>query len=206
MEKKSGANVLGIGARMGQKSRQVLDQIGLFLSEEGIHSSVYKPLRGICSLEVIRFDDVQKFLAKIDPVVKREQVQAALAYLEGRISGDELISQYDFEFRSGRRKKSPKGRDELRFPMTRAEALKFSSEKSRKARSDAIHEAYLSRLGGRVLVLPSTFDVSDIQRAFQLSRGRAQSLTKLMEREGLVSLEYRRVPPRFHKVVCTSLI
>lgn len=201
VHKKRDANVLGLEVRIVQKSRDVLNLIADFLESEGIHSAIYEPVRGISSLEIIRVNDLQRFLTQVHVIVKHEQVLATQDYLAGTITGDQLLRTFDIEHVMLRRKKGPNAATRQQFPLTRLEAIRLASEKSSKARLQANRRIFLSRLRNRVLALPVTFDVGDIQKSLQISRGRARELARMMEGEHLVTLRYQKVPPRFRKLV-----
>ena len=59
-----------------------------------------------------------------------------------------------------------------------------------------------ARMRRRASNLPPVFGVKDVEMTFGVSKGRAQRLARLMEKEGLVACTYEKVPPRFHRLKC----
>jgi hypothetical protein len=64
---------------------------------------------------------------------------------------------------------------------------------------------HLRRIEKRVLSLPATFGVRDIERDLGVSKPRAQVPGILMEREGLIKSQFEKAPPRFRKKVFVRL-
>lgn len=200
-----GANALALKVTICQKSDEVLRKIKKFLSLAKIHSAIYVMPTGLNTLEIGRLDDLARFLRSVRVVVKRRQVATALAYLEGRVSGNTLIHVFDQECRLHKRKKSPLKNIGLRFPMTRLEAVRAAEIKAAEGRIRGIHLSFRKRVRQRALLLPRVFDVKDIQRVIGVSRTRSQLLARIMERHGLVKCRFEKVPPRFHKLVCERI-
>jgi hypothetical protein len=167
----------------------------------GIFSVVYKYASGMYSLEVGRIDDLTRFLRSVRCVVKRRQVNVALAYLEGNATGNEFLQVLEEEHLRHRRKTSPLRILGPRFPVTRMRALQSSRVITDKARIEGNRRAFLNRVQKRVLSLPPTFDVKDIEMVLGVSKPRAQVIGIIMEREGFVQSHFERVPPRFRKKV-----
>jgi hypothetical protein len=104
------SKVLQICVVIGQKWRPKLDQIDRFLREAGIDSAKIYPQKYGYTLRVFRIAAVKEILANILPYafLKREQIRAALDYLNGKISGDRLVAIYNREYQLGkRRSKAP---------------------------------------------------------------------------------------------------
>ncbi len=202
---RAGAYALALKVTICQKSLHVLQIIKVFLQLVGIRSVIYTYVNGMHALEIGRIDDLLRFFRSVNSVVKRRQVRTALEYLEGRISGNKLLQVYDIEFRQGKRKNSPRRKIGLRFPMTRFEARRTAATISFEARAKGNRRAYLERLEQRILSLPITFGVRDIQRTIGVSKPRAQVIGNLLVREGFAKFHFERVPPRFRKKVFERL-
>jgi hypothetical protein len=196
-----GSNVLALKATICQRSLEVLLRIKTFLQMLGIHSVVYASKTRANVLEVRRADDLVRFLRHLRTIVKRRQVETALDYLEGRITGNTLLEVFDQEFREHKRKGDPKSKLGLRFPFTRFEAVEAAGVKSAEARIKGNQRSFRERMERRVFSLPPVFGVKEIQRIIGVSKPRAQALGRLMEREGLVRCHFERVPPRFRRLV-----
>ncbi|MDE1858695.1 MAG: hypothetical protein KGI26_06500 [Thaumarchaeota archaeon] len=153
------------------------------------------------TVDIIRVGDVTRFLRVVMSIVKRRQVDAVLDYLEGRIAGNVLLMVLEEEHVAHRRKTSPLRILGPRFAMTRSEALAASAARTGKARVEGNRKAFLTRVQRRVLLLPTTFGVRDLQRVLGVSKPRAQTVGAIMEREGFVKSHFERVPPRFRKKV-----
>ena len=82
---------------MGQKSQEILKKIQAFLVTRRIHSDIYRPKTGISALEIGRVEDLTRFLSSVPSIIKRKQVDCALRYLKGEISGNALIKVFDEE-------------------------------------------------------------------------------------------------------------
>ncbi len=203
---RSWSNTLALKVTMGQKSQGILEKIQAFLLTQGIRSVIYRPKTGVRSLEIGRVEDLTRFLSFVPSIVKRKQVSCALQYLRGEIPGNTLIKVFDEEHTKLRRKSTPMKGLRMRFPLTKLEAVSLADELSLKSRQAAIRQNYLSRMRRRASILPPVFGVKDVERAFGVSRGRAQRLARLMEKEGLVACSYEKVPPRFHKLKCERLL
>jgi hypothetical protein len=200
-----GSNALALKATVCQKSLEVLTRIRTFLLSAGILSVIYTYSNGMNSLEVGRADDLMKFLRSLKSLVKARQVSTALDYLGGKITGNTLLKMYEEEYIRHKRKNSPMRSLGLRFPMTRAGAVEAAGIKSARARHEGHRRRYLERMRARVLALPPTFGVRDIQSALGLSKPRAQFIGKKMVDLGLVSCHFERIPPRFRKKVFERL-
>ena len=120
------SNVLQICIVIGQKWRPKLDQINQFLKSEGIDSGrIYLQKYGH-TLRVFKISAVRKILENMLPFsfLKREQISAGLDYLNGRITGDELIAIFNHEYELGKRRTRPPAvaasltRLELRTPKS----------------------------------------------------------------------------------------
>jgi LAGLIDADG-like domain len=196
-----GSNALSLKATVGQRSLGVLVQIREFLQASGIYSVIYESEHSANSLEVRRARDLIRFLRSLRTIVKRRQVETALEYLEGWISGNQLLRIYEHEYRKHKRKGNPRANLGLRFPMTRFQAVEAAAMKSSEARARGARKSFLGRMERRVLVLPPRFDVKDVQRIIGVSRPRAQKLGRLMEEQRLVRSHFEKVPPRFRKLV-----
>jgi uncharacterized protein with GYD domain len=194
-----GSNVLILTITICQKSIEVLQAIRSLLTLSGIHSMIYQFASGMYSLQIGRNGDIIRFLRSVNAIVKRRQAKASLEYLESKITGNVLLQVLEAEKMSHRRKTSPLRVLGLRFPMTRAEAIRAAALKSADARIKGNRRAYLERLGRRVKSLPITFGVKDIERVIGVSKPRAQVIGILMEREGFVRSHFERVPPRFRR-------
>ena len=188
-----------------QKSIEVLRSIKSKLSEMGIYAAIYKFASGMYTLDIIRVADVTRFLRSVRCIVKRRQVDAALGYLQGRLTGNALLQVLEEEHLQHRRKTSPMRTLGLRFPMTRTKALEVSAIISTKARTEGNRRVYEERVKRRVLSLPVVFSVKDIEMGLHVSKSRAQAIGNLMVREGLVRSHFERVPPRFRKKVFERL-
>ena len=199
------SNVLTLNVTICQKSVEVLQAIKSFLLLSGIYSVIYRFATGLYSLEIGRNDDIIRFLKSVKTIVKDKQVNAALEYLDGRITGNVFLQVLEQEKMNHRRKTSPLRILGLRFPMTRAEAIGVARLKSSEARINGNRRAYLERLTRRVNALPNPFVAKDIERILGLSKPRAQVIGNLMVREGLVRSHFERVPPRFRKKVFERL-
>lgn len=200
-----GSNALALKATIVQRSLEVLTKIRAFLTLWGIHSVIYAYETTANTLEVRRADDLVRFLRHLRTIVKRKQVELALEYLEGRISGNALLQVYDMGFREHKRKGNPMSKPGLRFPMTRFEAVEAAAAKSFEARMKGQQRSYRERIERRVLSLPPIFGVKDIEEVIGVSKPRAQVLGNLMVKEGLVKSHFERVPPRFRKKVFVRL-
>jgi len=196
-----GAFALALKVTICQKSLDVLRKMKSFLLLVGIQSVVYSYKNGLHVLEIGRIHDLSRFFRLIKPVVKKRQVQTALDYLEGRLSGNKLLQIFDREYTKHKRKNSPLRALGPRFPMTRFEARGAAAAISYDARMEGNRRAYLARLEARVKSLPSPFGVKDIERVIGVSKPRAQVIGNLMVREGYVKSHFERVPPRFRKKV-----
>ena len=197
----TGSNLLTLSVAICQKSKEVLRAIRSLLMTRDIHSAIYRFANGMYSLDLNRVGDLTRFLHSMKVVVKMRQVQAALEYLEGRMTGNRLLQVLEEEHVHHRRKTSPIRILGPRFPMTRTQALDSSAVRSAKARVEGNRRAFHRRLEKRVLSLPSKFGVRDLEKVIGVSKPRAQVLGVLMEREGFVRSHFERVPPRFRKKV-----
>ena len=121
------------------------------------------------------------------------------------MSGNTLIKVFDDEHMKLRRKSTPLKGLGIRFPLTKLEAVTLANELSQKSRLAANREIYTARMRRRASSLPPVFGVKDVETTFGISRGRAQRLARLMEKEGLVTCTYEKVPPRFHRLKCERL-
>ena len=199
------SNTLALKVTMGQKSQEILKKIQAFLVTRRIHSDIYRPKTGISALEIGRVEDLTRFLSSVPSIIKRKQVDCALRYLKGEISGNALIKVFDEEHTKLSRKFTPMKGLGMRFPLTKHEAVALANELSEKSRIAANRKIYLARMRRRASNLPPVFGVKDVERTFGVSKGRAQRLARLMEKEGLVTCSYEKVPPRFHKLKCERL-
>jgi len=191
-----GAFALALKVTICQKSLDVLQKIKSFLILFGIRSAIYCYKNGLHVLEVGRIYDLSRFFHLIKPVVKNRQVQTALDYLEGRISGNSLLQIFDQEYAKHKRKNSPLRSLGPRFPMTRLEAREAAANISLKARIKGNRTAYLNRLEKRILALPAVFHVRDIESTVGVSKPRAQVIGNLFVREGFAKFHYERVAHR----------
>ncbi len=156
-------------------------------------------------MEIGRVEDLTRYLSSVPSIIKRKQVDCALLYLRGEISGNTLIKVFDGEHTKLRRKSTPIKGLGIRFPLTKLEAVALANELSQKSRQAANRKIYTARMRRRASSLPPVFGVKDVETTFGVSKGRAQRLARLMEREGLVACSYEKVPPRFHKLKCERL-
>ncbi len=87
-----------------------MDQLDWFLRNVGIDSArIYLQKYGY-TLRVFKITAVKEILANMLPYsfLKREQIRAALDYLDGKITGDRLVAIFNHEFELGkRRSKAP---------------------------------------------------------------------------------------------------
>ena len=60
----------------------------------------------VTTLRVFKISAVREILTRILPhsFLKKEQIRAALNYLNGKITGDELVTIFDQEFELGKRR------------------------------------------------------------------------------------------------------
>jgi len=199
------SNTLALKVTMGQKSQGILKKIQAFLLTQGIHSVIYRPKTGVSTLEIGRVDDLTRYLSSVPSIIKRKQVDCALQYLREEMPGNTLIKVFDEEHMKLRRKSTPIKGLGMRFPLTKLEAVALANELSQKSRQAANREIYTARLRRRASSLPPVFGVKDVETTFGVSKGRAQRLARLMEKEGLVACTYEKVPPRFHRLKCERL-
>jgi hypothetical protein len=200
-----GSNALALKVTICQKSLGVLRRIKAFLLLAGIYSVIYTFRNGMRTVEIGRADDLCRFLRSIKSIVKRRQVETAVDYLEGTISGNTLLKIYEEEYKKHKRKTNPLRKIGLRFPMTRTEAVEAAESISKQARFLGNRHCFLDRLERRVLSLPEVFGVKDIEKVIGVSKPRAQVIGNLMVREGFVKSHFERVPPRFRKKVFERL-
>lgn len=100
-----------------------LDQIDLFVRSARISSAkIYRQKYGF-TLRVFKISAVKEILANILPTsfLKREQASTALDYLNGNITGDELIVLFNTEYELGKRRSRPPA---VSVPYTKLEARK----------------------------------------------------------------------------------
>jgi hypothetical protein len=188
-----------------QKSVEVLLAIKKTLSRIGVYSAIYLFASGMYALDIIRIQDVVKFLHSVKSVVKRRQVLAALDYLEGRTTGNEFLLVLEEEHIHHKRKTSPLRILGPKFPLTRPQVLAASAIISSKARVEGNRRAYLKRLEKRVLSLPRSFLVRDMELILGVTKSRAQVIGNLMAKEGFVRYHFEKVPPRFRRKVFERL-
>ena len=191
-----GSMILALKVTICQKSVEVLEAIRALLAVSGIFSVIRKFANGIYCLEIIRIRDVTQFFYSVRCVVKGRQVAAAIQYLDSKVSGNAFLQVLDDEHTSHRRKSSPLRFLGPNFPLTRSEALAQSKIISAKARVEGNRKAFLRRLERRVLSLPITFRVRDIERVIGVTKPRAQVIGNLFVREGFARSHYERAPHR----------
>ena len=114
------SNVLQIVIVIGQKWKPKLDQINHFLKTNGIDSARIYPQKYGFTLRVFRISAVKRILSGMLPcaLLKKNQISTALSYLEGRITGDQLIAVFNHEYHLGKRRKQL---PPMSAPLTRAE-------------------------------------------------------------------------------------
>lgn len=137
--------MLALKATICQRSLGVLRRIKSCLRLYGIVSVIYTFANGMNSLEVGRADDLSRFL-RSKSIVKARQVAAARDYLDGRITGNELLQIYEEEYRSHKRKNSPLRSLGMRFPTTRLGAKEAAATKAAEARHAGHRRIYLQRM------------------------------------------------------------
>ncbi len=128
------SNVLQISVVIGQKWRPKLEQINSFFREMGIDSGrIYLQKYGY-TLRVFRISAVKTILANMLPYsfLKREQIRAAMDYLDGKITGDQVIEVFNHEYDSGKRRTRPPAvsvpftKLQLRIPRQASTSLRDS--------------------------------------------------------------------------------
>jgi len=106
-----GSRVLQICIVIGQKWKPKLEQLNRFLRTKGIDPGKVYPQKYGYTLRVFKISAVKMILANMLPhsFLKREQIRAALNYLDGKTNGNRLLSMFDREFeREKRRGRPPK--------------------------------------------------------------------------------------------------
>ncbi|HEV2139415.1 MAG TPA: hypothetical protein VGR53_11305 [Nitrososphaerales archaeon] len=114
------SRVLQICIVIGQKWKPKLEQLDSFLRSVGIDSAkIYLQKYGH-TLRVFKISAVKAILANMLPYsfLKREQIRAALDYLEGKITGDRLVSIFNHEYELGKRRT---GAPAISAPLTKSE-------------------------------------------------------------------------------------
>ena len=126
--------VLQICIVVGQKWKPKLDQIDNFLRGVKIDSGrIYAQKYGY-TLRVFKISAVKVVLGDIIPYsyLKREQASAALAYLDGEITGDESTAIYPREYELGKRRSMPPA---VSAPLTNLELRTPSPARLRLGRT-----------------------------------------------------------------------
>ena len=103
------SGVLQVTIVIGQKWRPKLEQLNEFLRMNGIGSGkIYLQKYGY-TLRVFRISAVKTILSHMLPYafLKREQIDAALRYLDGGITGNEVLAIFNREFEQGKRRTRP---------------------------------------------------------------------------------------------------
>ena len=95
-------------------------------------------------MEIGRVEDLTRYLSSVPSIIKRKQVDCALLYLRGEISGNTLIKVFDEEHTKLRRKSTPMKGLGIRFPLTKLEAVALVSELSQKSRQASNGEIFLA--------------------------------------------------------------
>ncbi len=203
MEARKGTRVLVLCVDMAQKNREVLELIAAFVHQWGINSRLVLSSTGIFHLRIWRIKDIISFLSHLTLVVKARQVQASLDYLEGRITGNNLLSIFNEDFLMGRRRRVPLGGREWNRVLTHAEANAFAKKERSEAAMAARNCMTKSDRSQMVLKLPPIFDVKDAANMMGVNTQRARYVISLMRRDGLIKSE---IHSRSRTLVCTRLI
>ena len=113
-------NVLQICIVTGQKREAKLEQVNSFFTSVGIDSGRICPQKCGYTPRVFKIAAVRKILNNVlpFPFLKREQMAAALVYLEGRIAGDKLVQLFAREYELGKRCTKP---PQVSAPLIRLE-------------------------------------------------------------------------------------
>lgn len=196
-------NVLIITLTFSQKHRPLLETIARFLKENGIGCIVYKSSETVHEIRVRRIADVRRLLRMMKLILKREQAVAALAYFDGKITGNEVLQIFDSEHRLGKRRSTPL-KPSSNFPLTYTEAVRMAQETRASAArlANQIHDR--GSLLGKLDSLPSMFGTAELARVFECSRANALSIAHQMEANGLVSCIIIGTRGR-GKLLCTKL-
>jgi hypothetical protein len=123
-----GSRVLQICVVIGQKWKPKLVQVEQFLESVGIDSAKIHLQKYGYTLRVFRIESVKQILANMLPYsyLKREQIRAALDYLNGKMTGDRLIAIFNREFALGKRRTRP---PPISAPLTKLNLRRRGSQK-----------------------------------------------------------------------------
>ncbi len=106
-----GANpcVVRVSVSISQLWRPKLEQTLSFLASEGVSGSIVHDRGSISILEVRTATSLKSLLRAMEPFanLKKKQIEAALDYLEDRITGEQLFQIMEAEFRDGKRRTAP---------------------------------------------------------------------------------------------------
>ncbi len=176
---------------VAEKSKEVLENIALFLGTYGISSRFATSGGGINRLRIGRVKDIISFLSHLTLAVKARQAEASLDYLRGHIPGNDLLSIFKGEYLSGRRRSAPLVGRELNFYLTHEGAILLARHE--RAEASAVARNCLTRSGLRRMVmdLPRVLCVQDVAVALAMSKQRTRYIISLMRRDGLVLAELR---------------
>jgi hypothetical protein len=200
---KPGSKTLTLRASIVQKNKPLLELIAEFLASYGIRSRILVNSRLIHELKVSRVDDLRKFLMRLNLVLKRLQALTVIAYLEGEIVGNELLKNFDYDYKAGRRRSTPL-RSGLDYPLTRVEAAQAAQEIRVNAARSAQKTKKLARLRERAAMLPSQFEVQDLAGALRYPSTNARYLIHEMIANGLVSCKLVGMGRGGARLVCTK--
>ncbi len=192
----SSRRVLPLALRISQKNSEVLDLISGFPKHRGIHSIIGRMTDGTHYLGVQRARDVLRMANSMKLVVKKVQLEAAAAYLEGKITGNELLTVLQEEHLRGRRKSEIPESALRRFPLTRVEAKKLARDNAKLAGSAANRLKMQRRAPEALPGLPSSFTSVDLMRCLDVGRGAALKHGRFLAVRGLVTIERIRGPGR----------
>ena len=174
---------------IAQKSKEVLENIALFLGTYGISSRFATSGGGINSLRIGRVKDIISFLSHLTLTVKARQAEASLDYLRGHITGNDLLSIFKEEYLSSRRRFAPLAGRARNFYLTHEEAILLARQERAEASAVARNCLTRSDLRSMVTHLPRVFSVQDVAVALAVPKQRARYIISLMRRDGLVLTE-----------------
>ena len=128
----SGSRVLQICIVIGQKWKPKLEQLNGFLKARGIDAGRIYPQKYGHTLRIFRISAVKQILAGMLPYsfLKREQIHAALGYLNGELTGDQLIAAFNREFELGKRRGRP---PDVSVPLAKSRSSKFRKNQRNQA-------------------------------------------------------------------------
>ena len=119
--------VVRVSVSISQRWKPKLEQTLSFLVSEGVSGSIVRDRGNISILEVRTAESLKSLLGAMKPFayLKKKQIEAALDYLEDKITGDQLFQSMEAEFHAGKRRTAPTcPRNPL--PHTRSKGLNIA--------------------------------------------------------------------------------